>query len=328
MVAHAPLRPAATGWRALVRRLTFGTIAPQAGAGELAQIADAAAARARWRGPKTVVVVNPKGGAAKTATTVGLAATFGDVRGGAVLAWDANETLGTLGLRTPAVPNPGTVVDLLHRIGSFETQMARRGDLADIVRAQESGNFHVLASDEDPGRMSQIDASAFARLHDVLFRYYDVLVIDTGNNPRADNFTAALEVADALVIPLSWAEDKVVTAGRLIDQLEQMRRGDLVRRAVTVVTGAPGSSVTAEQIATWRAWFEERTAGVVEVPIDAHIAGGGPILFDQLAPATRRAYLAAAAAVGRVFTAVDERNRALAGYRPAPGATTTTGEPL
>lgn len=301
---------AAAGWRAAVRRLTFGAVKPAPGPRELAEAADGDAVRARWTGPKTVVVANPKGGAGKTPTTIGLAATFGDARGGAVLAWDANETLGTLGIRTPAVQFPATAVDLLEQIERFEQRTARRGDLGALVRAQASGNFHVLASDEDPRRMSQIDAAAFRRLHEVLTRYYDVLVIDTGNNPRADNFQAAIEVADALVIPIAWAEDKVITAGRLIDQLRQMGRGDLVRRAVTVVTGPWGAQTTATQMQEWRAWFAEQTADVVQIPTDAHISGGGPMTHGELAPATRRAFLTAAARVGAQFDAVDQLSRA------------------
>lgn len=298
-------RQAARGWQGMVRRATFGTVTPAPSAAEVAEAADARAVRARFSGPKTVVVANPKGSAAKTPTVVGLAATFGDARGGNVLAWDNNETLGTLGLRVPAVEFPATAVDLLESMDAFERRQARRGDLARLVRPQESGNFHVLAADEDPSRTAQIDADAFGRLHQVLERYYDVLVIDTGNNPRAANFLAALDVADALVIPLGWAEDKVITAGRLIDQLRQLGHGSLVERAITVVSGQPGTQSTPQQIAAWSAWFTEQTSAVVTVPWDRHIAGGGPITYSTLRPVTRRAYLTAAAAVAQQFTAAD-----------------------
>lgn len=300
----AQRRPAATGWRGFLRRATRGVIDLEPGPRERAVIEAATAVRTRWQGPRTVVVANPKGGSGKTPTAIGLAATFGHVRGGGVLAWDANETLGTLGLRTEGTATPATVVDLLEKLDEFESRGARRGDLGAVVRAQESGNFHVLPSDEDPRRMSQIDAAGFARLHDVLQRYYDVLVVDTGNNPRAEGFMAALAVADALVIPVSWAEDKVVTAGRLVDQLREMGRDDLVERAVTVVTGPWGAGTTPAQVRSWKAWFEEQTAAVVQIPTDARIGGGGPIVYDELGAATRRSYLFAASHVSGVFSAL------------------------
>ncbi|OZB85873.1 MAG: hypothetical protein B7X41_14400, partial [Microbacterium sp. 14-71-5] len=42
---------------------------------------------------------------------------------------------------------------------------------------------------------------------------------------------------------------------------------------------------------------------LVTIPWDRHLAGGGPITYADLRPATRRAYLSAAAAVAEQFTA-------------------------
>lgn len=46
-------------------------------------------------GPRTVVVINPEGGAHKTTVTLLIAATFGQDRGGDTLAWDNNATSGS-----------------------------------------------------------------------------------------------------------------------------------------------------------------------------------------------------------------------------------------
>ena len=50
-------------------------------------------------GPRTIAFINPKGGAAKTTGVLAAGYTFGTVRGGGVVAWDNNETRGTLGIR-------------------------------------------------------------------------------------------------------------------------------------------------------------------------------------------------------------------------------------
>lgn len=154
--------------------------------------------------------------------------------------------------------------------------------------------------------MSEIGGQEYGRIHRVLHRWNDVIVVDTGNNPRAANFLSAIESADLLVIPVRWTADVVISAGRLIDQLRANGHGDLVSRAVTVVTGntapQPGQAGQVEQ---WRAWYAEQTAAVVEVPFDRHLAAGEEIVYGDLRPATRRAYLRVAAEVARGFTEVD-----------------------
>lgn len=300
-------RAATTGWRGGVRRASFGMISPRAGAAEVAQAQDRRAVNSQWSRGKTVVVANPKGGAGKSPTVLGIAATFGELRGGgATVAWDNNETLGTLGIRSDPGRLPSTAVDLLANLEMFERIDARRGELGGFLRHQESGQFDVLVSDEDPKRMSEIGREEYRRIHWVLQRWNDVIVVDTGNNPRAANFLAAIESADMLVIPVRWTADVVVSAGRLIDQLRANGHGDLVSRAVTVVTGASAPRAQSlEQVEQWQRWYAEQTAAVVTIPYDGHLAVGDAIVYGDLTSATRRAYLRLAASVSRGFTEQD-----------------------
>ena len=299
-------RKAKKGWRGGVRRATFGLVAPKVGPRESAEIEDRSHVNGVWLRTKTVVVANPKGSAGKTPTTAMLAAAFGDIRGGGVVAWDNNETMGTLGQRTVPTRFHTTVLDLLDNLENFERIDAKKGELSAFMRPQESGQFHVLASDEDPAQMIQIGEEEFSRIHTVLSRYYDVIVVDTGNNSRAENFVAAIEQADALVIPTRWSEDSVTRAGKLVDQLRASGHDDLVERAITVTTGPVATDATPEMLRGWRAWFADTTAAVVDVPQDKHIGAGGPIEHKNLGAATRRAYLAAAARVAEQFTASEE----------------------
>lgn len=295
------------GWRGAVRRASFGLISPRAGAEEVAEVQDRRAVNSQWSRGKTVVVANPKGGAGKSPTVLGIAATFGELRGGgATVAWDNNETLGTLGIRSEPGRIPTTAVDLLSNLELFERIDARRGELGGFLRHQESGQFDVLVSDEDPKRMSEIGQEEYRRIHWVLQRWNDIIVVDTGNNPRAANFLAAIESADMLVIPVRWTADVVVSAGRLIDQLRANGHEDLVDRAVTVVTGASATRAQPlEQVQQWQRWYAEQTAAVVTIPYDRHLAVGDAIVYGDLAAATRRAYLRLAAEVSRGFTEQD-----------------------
>lgn len=70
--------PATQGWRANIRKLTGGLITPGPGAAELSERRDVASIQRSLPGPRTVVVVNPKGGASKTTSVLMLAAMFGD----------------------------------------------------------------------------------------------------------------------------------------------------------------------------------------------------------------------------------------------------------
>src|SRR4051794_8772424 len=91
--------PPRNGWRAGLNQLTGGRLRTKPGRAERAERAAQDALRRPFAGPRTIMIANPKGGAGKTPTTLLLGATLGSVRGGYVLAWDNNETRGTLGLR-------------------------------------------------------------------------------------------------------------------------------------------------------------------------------------------------------------------------------------
>ena len=93
------LGPATWGWRGGVRRMTGGLVKPRMGPAERQHVQDRAAIQRDFDGPRTIAFINPKGGAAKTTGVLAAGYTFGTVRGGGVIAWDNNETRGTLGIR-------------------------------------------------------------------------------------------------------------------------------------------------------------------------------------------------------------------------------------
>lgn len=293
------------GWRKNLRKATGGLIAPKAGRLEVRDREDRALAASQWSRTMTVTVAAPKGGAGKSPTVVGIAGAFGEVRAGGVLAWDNNETLGTLGIRTQPGRYNTTAIDLLERIHLFEQGQFSRGEIGGYVRFQESGRFDVLVSDEDPRRMAIIGRTEFERLHQVVKTFYSLLAIDTGNNPRAENFLAALPWTDVLVIPLQWTQDSVESAGRLIAQLNEAGYTGLTRRAITVVTKKGGPEADPKQIAHWKDWFNQMTSGIYEIPYDRHIAEGGAITYSRLAEPTRQAYLHLAGGIANGLNLLD-----------------------
>ncbi|MCT9819378.1 chromosome partitioning protein [Microbacterium sp. W1N] len=291
-------KPRATeGWQGAVRRATGGAISPQPGKAERSRIERERKVQRRLDAPRTIVVLNPKGGAHKTTSTLLLAATFGTQRGGATLAWDNNETRGTLGWRAQNAPHHRTAVDLLEDLDRFGSASdASLAALDTYVRTQVDARFDVLASDEDAAASSTIDAAAFDRLHDVLSRYYRLMIVDTGNNMRASNWVAAVAAADQLVIVSTVREDTAASAAWLLDGLREKGFDRKIDAAVTILA-APSQRPDKRLTDRLQQHFEQVTSAVVHVPFDPALVDGGPIDFDALAPETRDAWLSVAATI-------------------------------
>lgn len=281
--------PARQGWRRLLKLPPSGT--------EQADRLARQSVQRNLNGPKTIVVINPKGGAHKTTATLLLAAAFGTCRGGYTLAWDNNETRGTMGWRSLSAPHQRTAVHLLRDVERIaNTPQVGVGDLDPYIRPQGDAQFDVLASDESPDSWSVVDGAAFQRLHTLLTRFYRVLLVDTGNNMRAENWTAAVDAADALVVVSTIREDTAASAAWMIDALRNGGHHHKIANAVTILS-APGPKADKELSNRLTAHFRQHTRDVVRVPYDPALVDGDRTLFTALAPGTRAAWLQAAAAV-------------------------------
>ena len=258
-----------------------------------------------FQGSRTILVANPKGGARKTTTTYLLAATMGIIRGGAVIAWDANETMGTLGDRSQQDTHTRTVVDLLEDAAeSFATvEGSRLGALDRFVRPQGDAHFDVLASDEDATRQDIVDAEGFATVHEILQRFYRLILVDTGNNIRVPHFQAALKAADQLVIPVAASTDSARVAKQMMKAFRAAGHEDLVQRAVVLIHDLePADRAGAdyqEVAAAIAADFEGSVAAVVPVPFDVALKSGDVIEPDEISKATQAAYREAAAEIAK-----------------------------
>ncbi|MEN3306655.1 MAG: hypothetical protein V7603_2857 [Micromonosporaceae bacterium] len=283
------------GMRGAVRKGTFGLIKLAPGAHEREVGQDVDTIRRNFGGLRQVTIVNPKGGAGKTVAVLMLAMTFGQKRGGYVLAWDNNETQGTLGMRAQQDFHARTVRDLLRDLDHFRGAGGRVGDLSQYVRAQGEGMFDVLASDESATGGEMLTSAAFADLREVVSRFYKLIMVDTGNNVRAQNWQAAIDATDQLVLTMSARNDSAETAARMLDHLEQSGRHRLVRQAITVVSMPPSRKDI--DLPAIQRHFAARTRSVLLAPYERLIDSGEPIRYALLSAATRDAWLRVAAAV-------------------------------
>ncbi len=220
------------------------------------------------------MVINTKGGGGKTLVTLMLANYLGRYRSGSVLAWDNNETEGTLGMRAPSQPHHRTVVDLLGALPQIaHNPTAGPAELEHWVREQRGLGFDVLASADDDEAMRVVGEGEFNTLHEQLARFYRTIVIDTGNNRLSSNWLAAAAQADLLVFATSLKDDTSVVAAKNLDALVAMGREDLVKNAVCVISHTSARGDLGAGVHT-REHFEQWVRAVVDIPFDPMLTPG------------------------------------------------------
>jgi MinD-like ATPase involved in chromosome partitioning or flagellar assembly len=254
-----------------------------------------------FEGPRTIAFLNPKGGAAKTTGVLAAGYTFGTVRGGGVVAWDNNETRGTLGIRGTRSTHRNTTRELLEDLEKFnDVYQARIGDLGAFVRSQGDAHFDVLASDERPDVTGMIRAQDFTAVHQLLERFYRVILVDTGNNMRAENWLAAAEASDLLVVTSTIREDTGYSGLWMLDALQDAGYENLKHKTITVLSD-PSSHVDQQLAHDLTQVYEQRTKAVFRVPYDPVLVDGSVVPYAQLSQGTRSAWLRACAGMAELL---------------------------
>ncbi len=263
-----------------------------------AEAADQALVSKHWPGPKTIAVVNGKGGSGKTPTTALLAAVFARYGGGGVIAWDNNDTRGTLGWRTAGGGHDRTVLDLIPAAESLMDRDAQVGRLAYFMHHQPDDKYDVLRSNPELLAQDQrLSTEQFKSLHDVCNRFYRMILMDSGNDESTYAWLNMIEAADQIVVPTSTRPDHA-EAGLLLlhalnERSERCRR--LTDHAVVIVSQADQDEASADTIADgFRQLLPPEN--VVTIPYDRAIRDS-QLRYDRLNPVTQRAFLRAAAAV-------------------------------
>jgi len=295
LVQETPQEPASRGWRGMLSRAGI-QVAPSAE--EMAERADVHAVSQHWAGPRTISIVNGKGGANKTPSTAMLAAVFARYGGSGVLAWDNNETRGTLGWRTEQGGHDATVQDLLPQTDRLLSPGAQSSDLAHYVHHQTGDKYDVLRSNPIVLSADQkITRAEFDSLHQVASKYFRLVFIDSGNDESAERWQQMIERTDQLVIATTALDESAEAGALLLEALAQRdeRSAQLAANAVVVVSQSEKTGGGAQSIASNYAPLARRA---VTIPYD-NALHKGKLRYDALAPDAKRAWLAAAAAVAQ-----------------------------
>lgn len=293
--------PATWGWRGWLNRVSGGLLKLGMGASEAEHETLRRALQRDFDGPRTIAFINPKGGAAKTTGVLAAGYTFGTVRGGGVVAWDNNETRGTLGIRGTRSSHRNTTRELLEDLERFsDVYQSRIGDLGAFVRSQGDAHFDVLASDERPDVTGTIRADDYVAVHKLLERFYRILLIDTGNNMRAENWLAAADSADLLVVTSTVREDTGYSGLWMLDALQDAGYADVKHKTITVLSD-PSPKVDDKLAADLVDVYEQRTRAVYRVPYDPALVAGSVVPYAELSKATRRSWLKACAGMAEAL---------------------------
>ena len=218
--------PATRGWRGMLARAGV-RVGP--GASERTEREDRATVAQQWTGPRTIAVVNGKGGANKTPTTILLAAVFARFGGAGVLAWDNNQTRGTLGWRTEQGPHDATLHDLLPETGRLLSSDAQSAELARYVHHQSRDHYDVLRSQPMAlASQQRVSSGDVDRIHAVAAKYYRLIVMDSGNDESDPMWLRMIDRTDQLVVATSsraeHAEAGALLLEALADRDERSRR--------------------------------------------------------------------------------------------------------
>lgn len=289
-----------SGWRAVAAALGV-KVKPSPAAIAIAQ--DRRLVAQHWPGCHKLAVVNVKGGQAKTPTTAMISAVFARFGGGAVLAWDNSETLGTLGWRTESGPYDTTVRDMLPAVDMLLSPDAGVSAIARYVHHQTDDRYDVLRSSSALfGSQGRITADDFDRLVAVAERYYRMVIFDSGKDESGERWLRMLDTTDQLIIPVLADVESAEGVRTLLDELSARdeRSARLASEAVVVVSEWP-QPVNPRELKSVVDGLSAMVRAVEVLPFDPALKNGA-LRFDHLKPQTQDVYVKVAAHAARGMT--------------------------
>ncbi len=247
---------------------------------EVAQITHTAEALQR---PVTtgrqIAVTSIRGGAGKSTVAALLGTTFAHYRQDPVLVLEADPALGSLPLRL-----------------GVQTLRWTTSDVADIVKPDMSllditGYLVQLPNNAWllPASLGQIgamlDSGAYERAVVALRRYFGVMVIDCETLP-AEVARVALAAAHGRVLTTPATPEGITSTYSVLQWMQELPRHVIAGTVVVLTELVPHQGVDLDEAAQQ---LRSTGASVQVLPYDRHLAAGGPVHTEFLAPPTRQA---------------------------------------
>lgn len=288
--------PAQEGWRGSMNRTLNTKLAP--GPHEQTIRNYRAGVQKSLSAHRTLAMGNIKGGAAKSTSVYLLCAVLGRFRGGNILYWDNNENAGNIVDRAivPEGREVKAAVDLYQDIDQFENAELSHL-LKRYVLMQGDNRFYLLPSQNEAGTKQVIDGAAFDRMYGILRRFYDLMLVDTGNASNSGPWEASIAASDQVIIAASNAEDGFRGSLKTIDALEEQGYHEKLANSVVVFSEKIEPKYAKRSTEEFVKELQSYVRDVVVIPFDKGLIHGGKIEFEVLQIETQEAYLQAAAAI-------------------------------
>lgn len=294
-----PELPAQQGFNGFLNRVSGGLLklSPSAvEAGERSASVDqerfkALIRQSSWTRAVGVLVANKKGTSGKTPLSITLGGTLASIRGGSVAIVEYADDKGQLAYRAEGNPQLG-IGELVTNIANVRTQSQLRG-----YTVTQTSFASVIGS--TAGWRSPLTRQNVLDVASIVDEHFTIRVMDTGNQYSSGPFSAAVEVADVLVVPTMLAQDAVSEAVELLEFLEH-QGPDAARLAQTAIVVMMSDGRPEFKASKIKKQFTDK--GIPEdhiytVPFDSHIAERSALTLEKLAPATHRALTAISAGV-------------------------------
>jgi MinD-like ATPase involved in chromosome partitioning or flagellar assembly len=286
-----------TGWRRILRLLTFGLVKLGPSAAQRQDAQFEATIRTGFRGHHKVGVVG-KGGVGKTSVAASVGSLFAELRRGQdhVVAIDADTAFGRLSSRIDpqstssfweltADKNLETFTDVAQRVG------------------RNAVGLHVLAGEPASGPRRVLDPAIYREAASRLDRHFTISVIDCGSTMDSPVTQEVLRDLDALIVVSSPWADGASAAARTMEWLSDQGMTDLLHNTIVVLNDSDGHADKRTRAVLARE-FVDHGQPVVEVPYDPHLRPGGVIdVTHEMAAPTRRKLLQATAMIAEFFGA-------------------------
>ncbi|GGX36421.1 MinD/ParA family ATP-binding protein [Streptomyces noursei] len=228
---------------------------------------------------RQIAVTSIRGGAGKSTVAALLGTTFAHYRQDPVLFLEADPALGSLPLRLGAQTLRWTTSDVAEIVKPDMTLLDVTGYLVQLPN-----NAWLL-----PASLGQIgamlDSAAYERAVVALRRYFGVMVIDCETLP-AEVARVALAAAHGRVLTTPATLEGITSTYSVLQWMQKLPRHVIAGTVVVLTELVPHQGLDLDAAAQQ---LKSTGASVQVLPYDRHLAAGGPVHTEFLAPPTRQA---------------------------------------
>ncbi len=302
------VKPTATpprkGFGSLLYRLSFGLINLGPSQAELRQAQMLARARTPVKDPPArIAVASAKGGVGKSTMSLLLASQLGLLRNDRILAVECNPHHGTFRSRV-RTEHERSLKDLIDFLDSPHIERDEDLTLYMLHRFTtqiSESRLEVLTAPTDPKLRQALSDADYSRVFRVLYRYFDIIVLDLGTGLLDSTTKHILErVCDQVVVVAPAELDGAELGSFTLDFIADTRGAGWVQQRATIVINRV-SADTQVDIGAMEAHFRQRGRSCLRVSQDAHLKVGGYFDWTHVTKRARNELLALTAEVAGAF---------------------------